>query len=67
MNRMSNFQNNQPLDRRGFLGTALGTCVITPPPTHLFMQLAVSLSKSLTKEERDSMTPAQVIDELKRE
>jgi len=30
------------------------------------MQFAPSMSKSLTKEERDSMTPAQVIDELKK-
>src|SRR5690242_11090172 len=65
-NRMSDFQDNRPLDRRGFLGAALGTYAITPPGASLFMQLAVSLSKSLTKEERDSMTPAQVIDELKK-
>jgi len=30
------------------------------------MQLAPSLSESLTKEQRDSMNPAQVIDELKK-
>jgi carbonic anhydrase len=66
INRMSDFQNNRPLDRRGFLVTTLGTYAITPPGASLFMQLAVSLSKSLTKEERDSMTPAQVIDELKK-
>jgi len=30
------------------------------------MQLAPSLSEALTKEQRDSMTPAQVIDELKK-
>jgi carbonic anhydrase len=30
------------------------------------MQLVPSLSESLTKEQRDSMTPAQVIDELKK-
>jgi len=30
------------------------------------MQLAPNLSESLTKEQRDSMTPAQVIDELKK-
>jgi carbonic anhydrase len=30
------------------------------------MQLATSLSGSLTKEQRDSMTPSQVIDELKK-
>jgi carbonic anhydrase len=30
------------------------------------MQLAASVSGSLTKEQRDSMTPVQVIDELKK-
>jgi carbonic anhydrase len=30
------------------------------------MQLAASLSESLTKEQRDGMTPSQVIDELKK-
>jgi carbonic anhydrase len=30
------------------------------------MQLAASMSGSLTKEQRDSMTPSQVIDELKK-
>jgi len=30
------------------------------------MQLAPDMSRSLTKEERDSMTPSQVIDELKK-
>jgi carbonic anhydrase len=64
MNRISH--NNRPLDRRSFLGTALGTCAITPPLASLFMQFSVSLSTSLTKEQRDSMTPAQVIDELKK-
>jgi len=63
---MSDFQNNRPLDRRSFLGTTLGAYAITPPLASLFLQLAVSLSNSLTKEQRDSMTPAQVIDELKK-
>jgi carbonic anhydrase len=31
-----------------------------------FMQFAVSLSNSLTKEQRDGLTPAQVLDELKK-
>jgi carbonic anhydrase len=30
------------------------------------MQLAPNMSESLTKEQRDSMTPSQVIDELKK-
>ena len=66
MKRTSDVANNPALDRRSFLGAALGTCAITSPLMASFMQLAVSLSNSLTKEERDSLTPAQVIDELKK-
>ena len=66
MKRTSDVANNPALDRRSFLGAALGTCAISPPLMDSFMQLAVSLSNSLTKEERDSLTPAQVIDELKK-
>jgi hypothetical protein len=53
------------LDRRSFLSVALGTCAI-PPLAPLSLQLATSLADSLTKEQRDSMTPSQVIDELKK-
>jgi carbonic anhydrase len=63
---MDKFRSDQPLDRRTFLGTALGTYAITPPLASVFMQFAVSLSNSLTKEQRDTMTPTQVIDELKK-
>src|SRR5215469_5657602 len=66
MKRMSDVMNNRPLGRRSFLGVAVGTCVTGPPLTSSFMQLAVSLSNSLTKEQRDSLTPVQVIDELKK-
>jgi carbonic anhydrase len=53
------------VDRRRFLGAALGACAISPLGPSL-MQLAASMSASLTKEQRDSMTPSQVIDELKK-
>ena len=53
------------VDRRRFLGATLGACAISPLGPSL-MQLAASMSGSLTKEQRDSMTPSQVIDELKR-
>jgi carbonic anhydrase len=53
------------VDRRRFLGTALGACTISPHD-FLSIQLAASMSGSLTKEQRDSMTPSQVIDELKK-
>ena len=52
--------------RRSFLSTALGACAIRAPLGFASMQLAASMSGSLTKEQRDSMTPSQVIDELKK-
>ena len=57
--------DNRIVDRRSFLSAAFGTCAITPFAS-LSLQLATSLANSLTKEERDSMTPSQVIDELKK-
>ena len=57
---------NGNVNRRRFLGTALCACTISPPPGSLHMQLAASLSESLTKEQRDTMTPSQVIEELKK-
>ena len=58
--------DNLAVDRRRFLGSALGACAISPPLGFLSMQFAPSMSGSLTKEQRDSMTPLQVIDELKK-
>lgn len=52
--------------RRDFLGISLGMCAIAPFGRLSLVQLATSLSGSLTKEQRDSMTPSQVIDELKK-
>ena len=56
---------NLAVDRRRFLGVTLGACSVSPLD-HLSMQLAAIMSGSLTKEQRDSMTPSQVIDELKK-
>jgi hypothetical protein len=53
------------LDRRTFLGAALGACVNTPLVTLSALQLS-SRTGSLTKEEQDRMTRSQVIDELKK-
>jgi carbonic anhydrase len=53
------------VDRRKFLGSALAACAAGPVAAWS-MQLAPSLSGSLTKEQRDSMTPQQIIDELKK-
>jgi len=57
---------SQYLRRRDFLGTSLGTCAVTPFAGLSLFQLATSLSGSLTKQQRDSMTPSQIIDELKK-
>jgi len=54
------------VNRRSFLSTAVCACALTSPIKVFSMQFAPDMSKSLTKEERDSMTPAQVIDELKK-
>jgi carbonic anhydrase len=57
---------SQYLRRRDFLGTSLGTCAVAPFAGLSLFQLATSLSGSLTKQQRDSMTPSQIIDELRK-
>jgi carbonic anhydrase len=57
--------DNVGVKRRRFLGAALGAGAIGPLGSWC-MQFAASMSGSLTKEQRDSMTPSQVIDELKK-
>jgi carbonic anhydrase len=54
------------VDRRRFLRTTLGACAIGPSLGVYTMQLAPNPCASLTKDERDRMTPQQVIDELKK-
>jgi carbonic anhydrase len=51
--------------RRRFLGAALAACAFSPLNSWS-RQLAASMSGSLTKEQRDSMTPLQIIDEFKK-
>jgi carbonic anhydrase len=58
--------NKRAMDRRRFISMALGTCAACPSVAVLSMQLAPNMSRSLTKAERDSMTPLQVIEELKK-
>lgn len=53
------------VNRREFLSAAVSACAI-PRLAFFSMQLAPDMARSLTKEERDSMTPAQVIAELKK-
>jgi carbonic anhydrase len=63
--RSSQFFENGIVTRRTFLSAATAACLV--PRVHgLSMQLVPDLSRSLTKEERDRMTPSQVIDELKK-
>jgi carbonic anhydrase len=57
--------NSRAAVRRSLLSAGLGACAISPLSL-LSMQLSTSGSGSLTKEQRDSMTPSQVIDELKK-
>lgn len=52
------------VDRRGFLGGALGAFAVAQA-TSLSAQMAPG-SSTLSKAQRDSMTPAQVIEELKK-
>src|SRR5262249_51960098 len=56
----------EEMNRRRFLTGSLGTCALAPVLSGSFFQLSASLERSLTKEERDSMTPSQVIEELKK-
>lgn len=53
------------VNRRMFLSAAMTACLV-PRIYGFSMQLAPDMSRSLTKEERDRMTPSQVIDELKK-
>lgn len=64
--RHDNPPDNQPLGRRNFIGAAFATCAITPFSSLSLAQLSTSRSGSLTREQRDALTPMQVIDELKR-
>lgn len=61
----NNSGGKRELGRRSFLGTAFATCVATPIGL-ASLQFAAAGSGSLTKEQRDRMTPAQVIEELKK-
>ena len=66
MKRSYESMDNGAVGRRRFLSMALGACAISPPLSCLSMQLAANMNGSLTKEQRDSMTSLQVIDELKK-
>jgi carbonic anhydrase len=58
-------QAARTIARRNFLGTFIGACAFTPI-VRFPSQLATSGSGSLTKEQRERMSPAEVIEELKK-
>lgn len=60
-----NSQAARSFPRRSFLRTGFGACAITPV-IRLPLQLGTPGGGSLTKEQRDRMTPAQVLEELKK-
>jgi carbonic anhydrase len=55
--------DNRLTNHRSILSATLGICAITPLS---ILSIQFSNSGSLTKEQRDGMTPSQVIDELKK-
>jgi carbonic anhydrase len=55
---------SQAVKRRNFLFEAAGACAIIPSASA--MQLGANRDRSLTKEERNRMSPSYVIDELKK-
>ena len=59
-------QDSQLRGRRTFLRAALSMPAVISLPRLSLVQLAASRSGSLTKERRDSMSPSQIIDELKK-
>lgn len=54
------------VSRRAFLNSSVSACAFAPLIRPSFFQLSGSPNRSLTKEERDAMTPSRVIDELKK-
>ena len=65
MERRSGNTHYRTSSRRSFLVTAGAAC-LTGPTSLALLQLAAPMSGSLTKEQRDGMTPAEIIEELKR-
>lgn len=64
--RNDNRVDCQTVGRRNFLGAAFATGALTRLVPLSLAQLSPSLSGSLSKEQRDAMTPAQVIEELQK-
>ena len=66
MHRTSDPSPSRATNRRTFLKTSFAACALAPAFASHAFQLSSSRGRSLTKDERDAMTPAQVIAELKK-
>jgi carbonic anhydrase len=62
---LNDSSGNRGSSRRRFLATTMGACGIVPA-TIIQAQSDARGSRSLTKEQRDRLTPGQVLDELKK-
>lgn len=60
------FLGSSWLHRRNFLEAMIGACAIAPLAHLSSLQLSANRDGSLTKEQRDSMSPAQILEELKK-
>jgi carbonic anhydrase len=63
---MTGLPGRSSINRRGFLYSSLGVCALAPLTPPSFAQFVGDPNRALTKEERDALTPAQVIAELKK-
>jgi carbonic anhydrase len=60
-----NDSSSRVFSRRRFLGSAVGACAIAPAARAL-AQSGAGRTTALTKAQRDGMTPAQILDDLKK-
>ena len=66
MNRTAGLPGIPGMNRRAFLHSTFGACAFAPFTRSSFLQFAGDGSRPLTKDERDAMSPSQVIAELKK-
>jgi carbonic anhydrase len=66
MKQASSQPQGVQMNRRSLLRSSLGAFAFAPMMGHPFLQFAGDPNRSLTKEERDALSPAQVIAELKK-
>jgi carbonic anhydrase len=66
MKTVSSQPQGAGMNRRALLRSSFGICALAPLGRTSFLQFVGDPNRALTKEERDAMTPAQVISELKK-